>query len=69
MLENNADYITALDACYNLKETLAAMGVRHKYDGVSTGMIKSVVGENTKVLLFSRLLEVCKHSISCQQTR
>ena len=39
MLENNADYVTALDACYNLKETLAAMGVGHKYDGVSAGMI------------------------------
>ena len=69
MLENNADYVTALNACYNLKETLAAMGVGHRYDGVSAGMIKSVVGEDTKVLPISRLLEVCKHSISCQQTR
>ena len=67
MLENNADYVTALNACYNLKETLAAMG--HKYDGVSARMIKSVVGEDIKVLSINRLLEVCKHSISCQQTR
>ena len=66
MLENNADYVTALDACYNLKDTLAAMRIRHRYDGVSTRMIKSVIGENTKVLPISRLLEVCKHSISCQ---
>ena len=59
MLENNADYITALDdACYNLKETLAAMGVGHRYDGVSAGMIKLVVGEDTKVLPISKLLEV-----------
>jgi hypothetical protein len=55
---HDADYATALDACKNVKETLAAMGTSHRYTGVSAGVLKSVVGEKTKVLPISRLLEV-----------
>ncbi len=55
---HNVDYTAAMEVCSNIKDTLTTISLPERYSGVSSAILKAAVGENSKILPTSKLLQV-----------